>query len=153
MRRIIDGFHQDDDGEWVAELSCLHGQHVRHRPPFQERPWVLSVAGRAERVGAELDCPLCDRAELPGGLKVAGRAGPFDAATLPAGLRRAHRVADRTWGLLRVLEGSVRFGLETEPPLDVVLAAGATQPIPPGIDHAVSLEGPVRLAVDYLVRE
>lgn len=152
MRRTIDGFHQDDDSEWVAELSCLHGQHVRHRPPFQERPWVLSEPGRAERIGAELECPLCDRAELPDGLKVARRAGPFDATTLPAGLRRAHQVADLTWGLLHVLDGSVHFAMETEPPTEVVLVAGATQPIRPGVRHAVSV-GPVRLAVDFLVRE
>jgi tellurite methyltransferase len=153
VRRIIEGFHQDGAGEWVAELSCLHGQHVRHRPPFQERPWVLSEAGRAERIGAELDCPLCDRAELPEGLTVARTAGPFDATTLPAGLRRAHRVADHTWGLLRVVDGSVRFTLATEPPTDVVLAAGDQQPIPPGVDHAVSVDGPVRLVVEFLVRQ
>ena len=65
MRRTIEGFRRDGAGEWVAKLSCLHGQHVRHGPPFQERPWVVSEAGRAERIGAELDCPLCDRAQLP----------------------------------------------------------------------------------------
>ena len=60
MQRTIIGFHQDEDGDWVAELSCLHNQHVRHRPPFQQRPWVLDESQRAARVGAELDCPLCD---------------------------------------------------------------------------------------------
>ena len=65
MKRAIAGFHQDDQGDWVAELSCLHNQHVRHRPPFQERPWVVTEAGRAGRIGTELDCPLCDRGEPP----------------------------------------------------------------------------------------
>lgn len=27
MISAIVGFHQDDEGEWVAELTCLHGQH------------------------------------------------------------------------------------------------------------------------------
>src|ERR1051326_9253787 len=58
VRRAIEGFHQDEDGDWVAELSCLHGQHVRHRPPFQDRAWVLSEAGRAERLRGASDCPL-----------------------------------------------------------------------------------------------
>jgi tellurite methyltransferase len=66
--------HQDEDGDWVAELSCLHNQHVRHRPPFQERSWVLEESGRVERIGAELDCALCDRAELPDGLRLVRRA-------------------------------------------------------------------------------
>src|SRR5215212_3917235 len=67
--RTIDGFHQDAEGDWVADLVCLHSQHVRHRPPFFDRPWVTSAAGRAERIGTALDCPLCDRAELPADLR------------------------------------------------------------------------------------
>jgi hypothetical protein len=58
MQRRIVGFHQDEDGDWVAELSCLHNLHVRHQPPFQERSWVLEESGRAARIGAELNCPL-----------------------------------------------------------------------------------------------
>jgi tellurite resistance-related uncharacterized protein len=153
LRRAISGFHQDDDGEWVAELSCLHGQHVRHRPPFQDRPWVTTEAGRAGRLGADLDCPLCDRAELPGSLHVSRTAGPFDATTLPAGLRRAHRVAEGVWGRLRVIEGSAGISLETDPPIHAELAAGDSQPIPPGVAHAVSVTGPVSLVVDFLVPE
>jgi len=60
--RVITGFVQDDEGEWVAELSCGHRQHVRHRPPFQKRPWVLDEPGRRSRVGAPIECRLCDEA-------------------------------------------------------------------------------------------
>ena len=63
MRRTISGFHEDDTGAWVAELSCGHSQHVRHRPPFQDRPWVTTESGRAGRIGTEIDCPLCDQPE------------------------------------------------------------------------------------------
>ena len=35
------GFHQDEDGHWVAELSCGHTQHLRHQPPWQNRAWVM----------------------------------------------------------------------------------------------------------------
>lgn len=152
MIRIIDGFHQDDEGDWVAELSCLHNQHVRHQPPFQERPWVTSEAGRAAHVGAQLDCPLCDRLELPAGLELVRTAGPFDAGTLPAALRRAHVVADRTWGLLRVLEGDVVFAIETTPPHSARLDTADQQPIPPGVAHLLRVDGPVRLTIDFFVR-
>ena len=37
VSKII-GFHQDEETNWVAELSCGHQQPVRHRPPFTERP-------------------------------------------------------------------------------------------------------------------
>ena len=152
MRRQIVGFHQDDEGDWVAELSCLHGQHVRHRPPFWDRAWVETEPGRRERIGSDIDCPRCDRAELPEGLEVTRTAGPFDADTVPAGLRSAHRTPDRTWGLLRVTEGAVRFRMELDPPLDVELEAGGRQPIPPDVPHQVVVGGPVVLAVDFLTR-
>ncbi|MDE3086603.1 MAG: DUF3565 domain-containing protein [Acidobacteriota bacterium] len=151
-RRQITGFHQDEVGDWVAELDCLHGQHVRHRPPFRERPWVTTEAGRAGRLGSGLGCPLCDRAELPDGLVVVRVAGPFDETTVPAGLRRAHRVAGGTWGRLVVLEGLVGFTLETEPRLERQLAAGDDQAIPPAVDHHLLIDGPVRLRVEFLSR-
>jgi tellurite resistance-related uncharacterized protein len=148
--RTIDGFHQDGDGDWVAELSCLHNQHVRHHPPFQERPWITSESGRANRVGSQIDCPLCDRMELPADLETVRTAGPFDADTLPAALRHAHLVAERTWGVLRVVEGSVVFAIETTPPVSVRVHAGDEQPIPPGVPHLLRVDEPVRLAIDFL---
>jgi len=63
VEQAITGYHQDDVGDWVAELACGHDQHVRHRPPFQLREWVLDADGRAGRLGRPLACPLCDRGE------------------------------------------------------------------------------------------
>jgi len=60
VEREIVGYHQDDAGDWVAELSCGHGQHVRHKPPFRLAPWVLEEEGRAAHLGTVLDCPHCD---------------------------------------------------------------------------------------------
>jgi hypothetical protein len=57
-RKII-GFHQDEDGHWVADLDCGHTQHVRHEPPWQVREWVTTSEGRARRIGAELECVKC----------------------------------------------------------------------------------------------
>ena len=151
LRRIV-GFHQDEKGDWVAELDCLHGQHVRHKPPFQQRPWVLRAAGRAERLGTQIDCPLCDRAELPAGLQVLRSSGPFDEHTVPSGLLRDHLVPAKTWGCLHVLEGSLRFSMATDPSIDRLLHAGDSQPIPPQVPHAVAVDGPVRFCVDLLGR-
>lgn len=58
-RKIVD-FHQDEEGDWVADLECGHTQHVRHDPPWQLRPWVVSEDGRRSRLGTELNCKLCD---------------------------------------------------------------------------------------------
>ena len=62
MKQAITGFHQDDQEHWVAELACGHNQHVRHDPPWQLRPWVLTEEGRRTRLGETLNCVLCDQA-------------------------------------------------------------------------------------------
>ena len=59
MQQAIIGFHQDEHGDWVADLACGHAQHVRHQPPFVSRPWVLSAYGRTQYVGHMLDCKMC----------------------------------------------------------------------------------------------
>ena len=61
-RRIV-GFRQDPEQDWVAELECGHAQHVRHTPPWQVRPWVLTPEGRASHVGTRLPCRQCKSTE------------------------------------------------------------------------------------------
>jgi hypothetical protein len=58
--QTIVGFHLDQQGDWVAELECGHGQHVRHRPPWEMRPWVMTADGRREHLGKMLRCKTCD---------------------------------------------------------------------------------------------
>ncbi len=62
-RRII-GFHQDTAADWVAALDCGHAQHVRHAPPWQVRPWVVTAEGRSGRMGTSLPCRQCDEADV-----------------------------------------------------------------------------------------
>ena len=49
LPRRITGYWRDDEGQWVAELECGHTQHLRHDPPWQSRPWVLTAEGREDR--------------------------------------------------------------------------------------------------------
>jgi hypothetical protein len=53
------GFHQDEDGHWVVELSCGHTQHLRHLPPWQSRAWVLDARERQQRIGQAFACGWC----------------------------------------------------------------------------------------------
>ncbi|MFK7993252.1 MAG: DUF3565 domain-containing protein [Granulosicoccus sp.] len=64
--RIV-GFHLDEENHWVAELVCGHSQHVRHTPPWHNRPWVVSESGRQGKLGSVLDCVKCDRGEAADG--------------------------------------------------------------------------------------
>lgn len=65
MQRFIVGYHLDAEEHWVAELSCGHFQHVRHNPPWQERFWVITEAGRNSRRGTPLNCKKCDAGAPP----------------------------------------------------------------------------------------
>ena len=60
MQQRIVGFHQDEQQHWVANLACGHTQHVRHDPPWQQRPWVLTESERNARIGTVLTCVLCN---------------------------------------------------------------------------------------------
>ncbi|VAX05808.1 hypothetical protein MNBD_GAMMA25-598 [hydrothermal vent metagenome] len=60
MNKKIISFHLDEFDDWVADLECGHTQHVRHNPPWQSRPWVISEKGRQEKQGAVLNCIECD---------------------------------------------------------------------------------------------
>ncbi|MCJ8319272.1 MAG: DUF3565 domain-containing protein [Colwellia sp.] len=60
MNQAITGYHKDEDNDWVAELRCGHFQHVRHNPPFINRPWVTTQEGRYAMLGHQLACKKCD---------------------------------------------------------------------------------------------
>ena len=59
LSRIIN-FHQDEFHDWVADLECGHSQHLRHDPPWQNRPWVIKQSERNKYLGYQLECKDCD---------------------------------------------------------------------------------------------
>lgn len=65
VRQPITGFHQDEADDWVAELACGHNQHVRHNPPWTNRPWVVTPQSRESMTGHELACKKCDAGAPP----------------------------------------------------------------------------------------
>ena len=65
MDKKITGFHQDEEQHWVAQLECGHNQHVRHNPPWSNRPWVIDPEGREQVLGRSLNCKKCDTGAPP----------------------------------------------------------------------------------------
>lgn len=59
-KRLIIGFHQDEQGDWVAELACGHQRHVRHNPPWTNHPWVMTSTGRRSFIGVAIECKYCN---------------------------------------------------------------------------------------------
>ena len=149
MQRAITGFHQDALGDWVAELTCGHGQHVRHRPPFQLRPWVVTPEGRASRLGVELGCVRCDQFELPAGFTPYKRTAELDERTIPAGLRKDHATRAGVWGLIDVLSGRLRYVVEAPLAGERVLDPARPGVVVPEVKHLVEPEGPVRFYVEF----
>jgi len=145
----IRGFHQDAEGDWVAELACGHGQHVRHRPPWQVRPWVTSEAGRSERIGSEIECPLCQMPVLPPDVRAYRRTATFTEATTPAGLLRNHRTKPGTWARIVVEAGQLAYELES-PSVRFLLSPPEVGVIPPVVPHAVRILGPVSFHLEFL---
>lgn len=153
MERAITAYHQDEVPEWIAELVCGHDQHVRHRPPFQLRAWVTEETGRTARLGMPLDCPLCDRGEMPEGLRFVRSTPIWTEQSVPQGLLRTHRLGPGTWGRIVVQTGEMQFIMPTEPPIDMVLGPGSRQAIPPEVDHEVRPLGPVCFRIDFFAVE
>lgn len=149
MLRPIVGYHLDEVGDWVAELSCGHGQHVRHKPPFQMRPWVTTPEGRDGKLGAELDCVRCDQSELPEDFTPYKRTADFDESSIPDGLRKHHSTKAGVWGVIHVLSGQLRYVLE--PPLTGERLLDAEHPgiVVPEVLHHVEPVGPVRFFVEF----
>jgi hypothetical protein len=59
MNQPVIAFHQDEHGDWVADLACGHGYHMRHNPPWLIRDWVQTEEGRNRFLGHTLNCLKC----------------------------------------------------------------------------------------------
>jgi tellurite methyltransferase len=146
MKRAIVGYHKDELEDWVAELDCHHNQHVRHKPPFTNRPWVETLEGRTEKLGCELDCVRCDRFELPESLIPYKRTPDFDESSVPTGLLKEHSTKTGVWGLIQVEEGQLVYtaGAHSE-----TVHAGSTAVVVPNMLHQVAPIGSVKFFVEF----
>lgn len=150
MQRAMTGFHQDAQGHWVAELICGHAQHVRHEPPFTLRPWVLTAEGRAGRLGQALDCPLCDRREMPSGHAPYKRTGEFTQGSVPPGLLRQHETKAGVWALAHVVDGALEFvEADKDGERRETVLSGQSAIIRPEVPHRVIPLGHVRFFVEF----
>ena len=148
MDRPITSFSLDEDGVWVAMLSCGHLQHVRHHPPLTDRPWVMTEEGRNSRLGMSLNCVRCDHFELPSHFIPYSRTPVFTEATVPDGLRRDHSTKAGVWAKIIVMEGKLRYHIER---LETTqeLSQGRSGIVTPEVPHHVEPLGAVRFYVEF----
>lgn len=84
----------------------------------------------------------------PEGLIPYRRTAEFTAATIPAGLLRAHATKPGTWARLCVLEGQLLFR-DLETGREHPLGPGIHPLIRPGALHEVAPQGAVRFFVEF----
>ena len=89
-------------------------------------------------------------AQLPDGLTLQ-RTAEFDTKSVPAGLLRAHRLAEHVWAIVRVRQGALRFVWEAEsgPETAVELGAGDSVVVPPQAPHRVELGEDTEFALEF----
>ena len=86
---------------------------------------------------------------LPDGLEHVRTTDIFDNDTVPAGLLRAHRVADGVWGRLVVHSGTESFVFDDEPEHPITVSAGDAVAIPPARQHHLELHDAASFAVEF----
>ncbi len=111
MQQKIIGFHQDEEQHWVAELCCGHCQHVRHDPPWQNRPWVTTVEGRSEKLATSLECKMCDMPKLPPKeqLKPLNTSVKITQNSLPEELLTKDALPDNIWSEISIISGQIQL--------------------------------------------
>jgi tellurite resistance-related uncharacterized protein len=72
----------------------------------------------------------------------------FTSDTLPRALRRAHSIRAGTWGLLKVLKGSIFFVIETSGERQEVRAPGVVLIFPQQL-HFVEPVGKMEIQIDF----
>lgn len=148
MQRAMVDFAQDAASDWIAHLACGHRQHVRHLPPFTNREWTTTAAGREAKIGLSLNCTRCDRFELPEHFAPYKRTPVFTEDTVPAGLRRDHSTKRGVWARIIVVEGALRYTI------DALHAHFDLSPtvhgvVVPEVLHRVDPQGAVRFYVEF----
>jgi tellurite resistance-related uncharacterized protein len=76
------------------------------------------------------------------------RTPVFDEDTLPAGLRREHRTRPGVWGVIRVLDGRLRYQV-LDPASEAILGPGRPGLVLPDQPHLLEPLGPMRMQVEF----
>ncbi len=85
---------------------------------------------------------------LPPGLVAYKRTPVFDQDTLPAGLRREHRTKAGVWGMIHVIEGSLRYRI-LDPFTETVLTPDTPGVVYPEQPHEVEPLGRMQMYVEF----
>ena len=92
---------------------------------------------------------MSSRPTLPDGLELTRTTKVFDNDTAPAGLLKAHQVAEGVWARLVMHTGSAGFVFEDTPDDLITVSEGDNVVIPPQRLHHVVLDEPATFVVEF----
>jgi truncated hemoglobin YjbI/tellurite resistance-related uncharacterized protein len=119
-----------------------------------------ALQAKAARIGQSLDMALHyrpdreARAPLPAPAEEAAKSTPYRSTpvfthqTLPPALRSAHSTRAGVWGVIRVLEGCVRYKVEADAEA-ILLSPGVPGFVLPQEPHHVEPIGEIRMQVEF----
>lgn len=130
--------------ERQVDIAREMAAFIAPRPGYTQHPLTVKAA--------EHMTDIMDRAvrfATPAPSVVPYKITPiFDENTLPAGLRREHRTKIGVWGVIRVLEGRLRYFV-LDPVSENVLEPGFPGVILPEQPHRVEPLGQMRMQVEF----
>ena len=85
---------------------------------------------------------------MPAGLIPSGSSPIFTEVSIPGALQREHKLATGNWGVLRVIEGSVRF-VDIGTADERVISAPDHVTIRPQAPHRLIVDGPMQCQIDF----
>ena len=126
------------------DLAREMAGYISPRPGFTQHPLTIHAASQmidvVERAGQFREPPP---AAAP------YKSTPvFDEDSLPAGLRREHRTKPGVWGVIRVLDGRLRYAV-LDPASEMILEPGHPGLVLPDQPHLVEPLGPMRMQVQF----
>ena len=163
-------------GAYKGNPVALHLQHAGRIEPAMFARWLelwravtdelvapaqaTAMQAKASRIAESLQLALAlrtgeGRAAMlarPAADKPYKSTPVFDSETLPVSLRRAHNTKAGVWGVIRVLEGRVRYRIEAETE-DTILDSVTPGRIRPQELHHVEPIGAMRMRVDFYDHE
>lgn len=134
------------------ELAREMAAYISPRPGFTHHPLTMQAAAHmVDLVDRGIHYRSVDPvmvAAEPTLAKPYKSTSVFDEVSLPAGLRREHRTKAGSWGVIRVLEGRLRYQV-LDPSSELVLEPGRPGLILPEQAHLVEPLGPIRMQIDF----
>jgi tellurite resistance-related uncharacterized protein len=134
------------------ELAREMAAYISPRPGFTHHPLTTQAAAHmVDLVDRGIHYRSVDpvmTAAQPTLAKPYKSTPVFDEVSLPAGLRREHRTKAGSWGVIRVLEGRLRYQV-LDPRSEVILEPGHPGLILPEQPHLVEPLGPIRMQIEF----